>query len=92
MLVQCAFVAVRTKESHLHAQFLRLKTRRGAKKAATAVEASILKAIYHMMRDGADYADLGPDHFFRHNKVRMAMHLVRRINNLGYDVGIKVAT
>ena len=51
-LVQCAFAAARAKNTYLQAQFLRLKARRGPKKAAIAVAASILTAVYHMLRDG----------------------------------------
>ena len=43
-LVQCAWAAVRTKGSYLQAQFHRLRSRRGAKKAIGAVAASILTA------------------------------------------------
>jgi transposase len=91
LLVQCAFAAARTKNAYLRAQFVRLKARRGSKKAAIAVAASILTAVYHMLRDGAFYADLGPDHFERHDKARAAMRLVRRIKDLGYDVEIRTA-
>jgi transposase len=91
LLVQCAFAAARAKNSYLQAQFLRLKARRGPKKAAIAVAASILTAVYHMLRDGTFYTDLGPDHFARHDKTRAAMRLVRRIKDLGYDVEIKAA-
>ena len=34
------------------AQFLRLRSRRGAKKAIDAVAASMLTAIYHMLKNG----------------------------------------
>jgi transposase len=91
VLVQCAFAAARTKDSYLQAQFLRLKARRGPKKAAIAVAASILTAAYHILRDGTFYTDLGPNHFARHDKTRAAMRLVRRIKDLGYDVEIKAA-
>jgi transposase len=91
VLVQCAFAAARAKNSYFQAQFLRLKARRGPKKAAIAVAASILTAAYHMLRDGTFYTDLGPDHFTRHDKTRVAMRLVRRIKDLGYDVEIKAA-
>ncbi|MGH2362918.1 MAG: IS110 family transposase, partial [bacterium] len=47
VLVQCAFAAARKKNSYLQAQFYRLKARRGAKKAAIAVAASMLTAAYH---------------------------------------------
>ena len=59
-LVQCAWAAVRKKDSYLHAQFFRIKARRGPKKAIMAVAASILTAIYHMLKDGTLYQDLGP--------------------------------
>jgi transposase len=91
VLVQCAFAAARAKNSYFQAQFLRLKARRGPKKAAIAVAASILTAAYHLLRDGTFYTDLGPDHFARHDKTRVAMRLVRRIKDLGYDVEIKAA-
>jgi transposase len=91
VLVQCAFAAARTKNTYLQAQFLRIKARRGPKKAAIAVAASILTAAYHMLRDGTFYSDLGPHHFARRDKTRVAMRLVRRIKELGYDVEIKAA-
>src|SRR4030095_14293018 len=62
-LVTAAWAAVRVKTSYLRAQFLRIKARRGAKKAILAVAASMLTAAYHMLRDGTEYNDLGPDHF-----------------------------
>src|SRR5215218_3789972 len=67
-LVQCAWAAARKKGGYLQAQFQRLRTRRGPKKAICAVAASILTAAYHMLRDGTFYQDLGPDHFSRRAK------------------------
>ena len=58
-LVQCAWAAVKKKDSYLQAQFYRIKARRGPKKAIMAVAASILTAIYHMLKDGTMYQDLG---------------------------------
>ena len=58
-LVQCAWAAVKKKGSYLQAQFYRIKARRGPKKAIMAVAASILTAIYHMLKDGTMYKDLG---------------------------------
>ena len=62
-LVQCAWAASRTKQSYLQAQYLRLRSRRGAKKAICAVAASILTAAYHMLKNGTLYQDLGANHF-----------------------------
>ena len=90
MLVQCAFAAARAKNTYLQAQFLRLKARRGPKRLPSR-SPSILTAVYHMLRDGTFFRDLGPDHFARYDKTRAAMRLVRRIKDLGYDVEIKAA-
>jgi transposase len=88
-LVQCAWAAVRKKDSYLQAQFLRLKARRGPKKAITAVAASILTAIYHMLQDGTTYQDLGSNHFQNRSKSRQTLRLVKRLTDLGYEVALK---
>jgi transposase len=64
-LVQCAWAAARKKGSYLQAQFCRIKARRGPKKAIMAVVASMLTAIYHMLKEGTTYQDLGSNHFDR---------------------------
>lgn len=85
-LVTAAWAAVRVKGSYLQAQFLRLKARRGAKKAILAVAASMLTAAYHMLKDGVEYHDLGADHFSRRDRSKAIQRLVRRLNDLGCDV------
>ncbi len=90
-LVQAAWPAVRTKNSYLQAQFFRIKSRRGPKKAIVAVAASMLTSAYHMLRDDADYHDLGPDHFDALDRKRSVGRLVRRLNSLGYEVGLTAA-
>jgi len=89
ILVQCAWAAIRKKGSYLQAQYLRLKSRRGPQKAICAVAASILTAVYHMLKDGTLYHDLGPDHFHRRSKTTQTQRLVRRLQHLGYAVEIK---
>src|SRR4051812_34210367 len=83
-LVQCAWAASRKKDGYLRAQFQRLRQRRGPKKAVCAVAASMLTAIWHMLRDGAFYQDLGADHFQRRSPEQQAQHLVRQIAKLGF--------
>jgi hypothetical protein len=56
------------KGSYFNAQFLRLRGRRGPKKAACAVAASLLTTIYRMLKDGTQFQDLGVDHFDRRSK------------------------
>lgn len=90
-LVQAAWAAVRTKGSYLQAQFLRLRARRGPKKAILAVAASILTAAYHMLRKGTTYEDLGADHFNTANPAKSAIRLVRKLTQLGFQVELKAA-
>jgi len=91
VLVQCAYAAGRKKNSYLQAQFYRLKARRGAKKAAIAVAASILTAAYHMLKDGTFYQDLGADHLAKRDAAKVVARLAKRINELGYEVQYQVA-
>jgi len=85
-LVQCGWAAARTKATYLNAQFVRLRTRRGPKKAVCAVAASILTAAYHMLKDGTCYEDLGAAHFDRRRPDAQARRLVRRLAELGFSV------
>ena len=83
-LVQCAWAGSRKKDSYLQAQFQRLRHRRGPKKAICAVAASILTAVYHMLRDGTFYQDLGAEHFHRASPNEQAHRLARQIAKLGF--------
>ena len=87
-LVQAGWASTRKKNTYLQAQFLRLKARRGPKKALIAVAASILTIVYHMLRDGTCYRDLGPEYFARRNPAKLAAKLAHRIRNLGHHVEI----
>jgi len=88
-LVQAAWGAARTKNSYFHAQFARLKSRRGPKKAIMAVAASMLTAVFHMLRDGVEFHDLGAQHFAHHDKDQITKRLLRRLRDLGVEVEVK---
>jgi transposase len=90
-LVTAAWAASRKNESYLRSQFLRLKARRGPKKAVLAVAASMLTAAYHMLRDQIPYQDLGPHHFDRLDHSKTIHRLIRRLHQLGCEVQIKHA-
>jgi transposase len=90
-LVTAAWAAARKKDSYLKAQFLRIKSRRGAKKAILAVAASMLTATYYILRDGVEYKDLGPLHFERRDKSKTIRRLVQKLNHLGCRVEIHAA-
>jgi len=90
-LVQIAWPAARKKNSYFHAQFLRLKSRRGPKKAIVAVAASMLTDVYYMLRDGVEFHDLGDQYFVQHDKARLTKRLLQRLRDLGVDVEVKAA-
>jgi transposase len=90
-LVQTAWAASRTKQSYFHAQFLRLKSRRGPKKAILAVAASMLTAIYIMLRDDVVFEDLGDQYFAQREKTRLTNRLLQRLRDLGVEVEVKAA-
>lgn len=89
MLVQCAWAAKRKKDSYYRAQFFRLTARRGPQKAICAVAASILTAIYHMLKDGTEHRDLGAGHFDQRATAAKAKRLVSQLAKLGYNVQLQ---
>jgi len=89
MLVQCAWAASRKKDSYYKAQFNRLRAKRGPKKAICAVAASMLTAIYHMLKDGTEHRDLGADHFDRRSTEVKAKRLVAQLAKLGFQVELQ---
>jgi transposase len=90
-LVQAAWCATRAKDTYLRAQFLRLKGRRGPRKAIIAVAASILTAAYFMLLRDTDYQDLGFAHFGRVDPEKAARRLVRQLTELGFQVALRPA-
>lgn len=89
MLVQCAWAAKRNKNSYYAAQFYRLQSRRGPQKAICAVAASILTAIYHMLKTGSSHCDLGADYFNRRSPETRAKRLVAQLTRIGFNVIIQ---
>lgn len=89
MLVQCAWAAKRKKDSYYRAQFFRLQAKRGPQKAICAVAASILTAIYHILKDGTEHHDLGAAYFDRRPVELKASRLVARLKKLGFTVQLQ---
>ncbi len=89
MLVQCAWAAKRTKDSYYRAQFFRLQAKRGPQKAICAVAASILTAVYHILKNGTEHHDLGAAYFDRRPVELKASRLVARLKKLGFTVQLQ---
>ena len=92
MLVQCAWAAKRKKDSYYKAQFFRLQSKRGPQKAICAVAASLLTAIYHMLKGGTVHHDLGAGHFDQRAPHLKVKRLVNQITKLGFEVTLQPIT
>lgn len=88
-ITQCAWAAARQKDSYLGARFRRIRARRGTKKAVLAVANTMLRAIYHMILNDADYQDLGVDYWDHKHRERTARSLAKRLQSLGYRVELQ---
>ena len=84
MLAEVAWAISHAKDNCLSAQFHRIARRRGEQKAVMAVAHSVLVILYHMLREGRPYTDLGPDYFEKLEASRIERYHVRRLEQLGY--------
>jgi transposase len=66
-----------------------LAGRRGKKKAIVAVEPSILVIAYHLIKCKEACRELGGDYFDKRRPEATAKHLVKRLEQLGYQVAIQ---
>jgi transposase len=82
-LVQCAQSAIRKKGSFMRAQYERLVVRRGANRAKVAVAHSMIIAIWHMLKEGAEYVDLGSDYYNRFNTEKKIAMYLKKLEELG---------
>ncbi len=86
LLIEAAHGAGRTKQTYLGAQFRRLTSRRGKKKAVVAVAHSLLVIIYYVLTRKEAYRDLGPNYFDERERVAVERRTVHRLERLGYRV------
>ncbi len=86
LLAEVVWVISHTKDNYLSAQYHRLARRIGKNKAAMAVAHSVLVIIYHVLRTGEPYSDLGADYFQKQDAKRLAQRSLRQLEALGYEV------
>ncbi len=90
-LTESAKAAARTKDTYLAAHYARMRSRRGANRATTAVAHSILVAAWHMLQTGETYTDPGGDYYARHDPERATKRLVAQLERLGHTVTLQEA-
>jgi transposase len=89
VLGHAAHAAARTKGTYLRAQYRRLATRRGKKRAMMAVAHSMLVMASHMIQRQEPYREAGADFCDRLPPEDAARRLVKRLEHLGYHVTLQ---
>ena len=84
-MIVCAHSAVKKKGSYFYAQFQRISSHRGKKRAYVAVAHSMLIAIYHMIKNGDMFKDLGSDYYNQFNKERKINSYLKKLKALGWE-------
>src|SRR6266571_956928 len=84
-----AWVISHTKDNYLSAQYHRFVRRIGKKRAIVATSHSVLTIIYHLLRTGQPYHDLGSHYFQTLDTTRQRENAVRRLQALGYKVSLE---
>lgn len=84
-LVVCAHSAVKNKSSYFYAQFQRISVHRGKKRAYVAIAHSMLIAIYHVLKDGVVFKDLGAEYYNQFNKERKINAYLKKLKALGWE-------
>lgn len=91
-MCEVAWAASHTKDTYFAAQFRRLASRRGKKRALIALAHSILVTAYHMLKYRRHYQELGADFFDEINRDQVRKRLVQRLAKLGFEVTLKSKT
>jgi transposase len=91
ILVQAAWASSRAQGTYLQAQYRRLAKRRGRKKALVAVGHTLLVIMYHVLKKGTEYTELGADFLERLEPDRLTRQLVHRLEKLGHKVTLEPA-
>jgi transposase len=83
-----ALAGSRSKGTFLATRYRRLVTRRGKPRAVVAIQHSILTAVWHMLRNGEAYEELGADFYTSRDPQRTRARALRDLESLGYQVVI----
>jgi len=84
-LVQCAWAAVKNKDSYFYAQYQRMLRRGlGKGKAIVAVAHSIAKAVYHVLC-GEEFKDLGVEYYNSYDRSKKIKSHIKQLQKLGVE-------
>jgi transposase len=86
LLVEVAWAAVRKKGSYYKDKYYRLKGRVGPKKAIVAIAHRIAKAIYHIIKNGVEFKDLGEQYLAEQNKEAKLRYIKKQAALFGHQL------
>lgn len=72
------------------ARYQKIAAKRGANRASVAVAHSMLIAIYHILKSGERFKDLGEDYYNQFNREKKKNYYLKKLTKLG--VNLKEAT
>jgi len=84
ILTQCAKAAKNAGDSYFSAQYQRISAHRGKNRATIAVAHSMLIAIYHMLKNGVAFNDLGAEYYNNFNRQHKIKGYLKRLAALGW--------
>lgn len=88
VLTEAAWAATRTKNTFYSARYHRLAARRGKKRALIAIGHSILKSVWHVLKEGQEYKELGAEYVIKRTESKRKAYLKKELEALGYKVQI----
>ena len=90
-LITCAHAAVKNKKSYFYVQYIRISAHRGPKRAYVAIAHSMLISIYHILKNGVVFKDLGADYYNQFNKERKLNAYLKKLKVLGWEIPVTTA-
>lgn len=86
LLTEVSWAAVRRKDTYLKAKFKRLAYRRGAKKAIIAIGHSIIKMLYHIIKERVCYLEPENQQPNEQQKHKIVNKHLKALQRLGYKI------
>ena len=86
LLVEVAWAAIKKKGSYYKDKYYRIRGKLGPKKAIVAIGHRIAKAIYHIIKYGSRYQELGDNYLVEHNKAAKLRYIKKQAELLGHEL------
>lgn len=85
LLIELAWVAVKTKDTYYSAKFKQLRYRKGPQKAIVAIAHKMGKAVFNIIRYGNKYIELSPEHLQDNEGKKNRNYAKKLISKIGIE-------